>query len=93
MTQKTTTGLRPHDVIYLIRWLNSYFVCNSQVAETGKSGFRSGHELEKVLTVDFSDQYLLSKAHYVVKSKSGVRSERKEGLLLRHPFAGVKTRL
>ena len=48
MAPKTTKGLRPRDVIYLIRLLNSYFVCNSQVAETGKSGFRSTHELEKV---------------------------------------------
>ena len=54
----------------------------SLVAETGKSGFRSPTSWKR----------FDSKAHYVVKSRSGIRSERKGGLL-RHPFVSVKTRL
>ena len=69
---------------------NADLVCNGPEVEIGKSGFRSIHELEKVWQWILLDQYLLSKARYVVKSKSGMRSERKEGFLLRHPFVGVK---
>ena len=55
------------------------FTLVSPVAETGKSGFRSTHELEKVCQWILLDQYLLSKARYVVKLKGGIRSEIKEG--------------
>ena len=58
---------------------NADLVCNGPEAEIGKSGFRSIHELEKVWQWILLDQYLLSKARYAVKSKSGMRSERKEG--------------
>ena len=60
-------------------WLSLWFCPCSPVAETEKSGFRSTHELEKVWQLILLDQYLLSNVHYVVKSKSGIRSERKGG--------------
>ena len=47
----------------------------SPAAETGNSAFRSPHELKKVRHPIVSEQYLLSKAQYVVKWKSGIRSE------------------
>ena len=60
-------------------WLSLWFCPCSPVAETGKSGFRSTHELEKVWQLILLDQYLLSNVHYVVKSKSGIRTERRKG--------------
>ena len=48
---------------------------NSPVAETGNLAFRSTHELEKVRYRILLEQCLLSKARYVVKWKSGIRSE------------------
>ena len=47
----------------------------SPVAGTGNSAFCSTHELEKVRHRILLEQYLLSKALYVVKWKSGIRSE------------------
>ena len=47
----------------------------SPVAETGNLAFRSTHELEKVRHRILLEQCLLSKARYVVKWKSGIRSE------------------
>ena len=46
------------------------------VAETRKSGFCSTNELKKVWWWILLDQYLLSKARYVVQSKSDKRSEK-----------------
>ena len=47
----------------------------SPAAETGNSAFRSTHELGKVRHRIALDQCLLSTARYVVKWKSGIRSE------------------
>ena len=47
----------------------------SPVAETRNSAFRSTHELEKATHRILLEQCLLSKAQYVVKWKSGIRSE------------------
>ena len=47
----------------------------SPAAETGNSAFRSTHELEMVRHRIVSEQCLLSKPRYVVKWKSGIRSE------------------
>ena len=47
----------------------------SPVAETRKSEFRSTHRLEKVRHRILLEQCLLSKALYVIKWKSGIRSE------------------
>ena len=62
---------------YSTELANYFKSCWKHWAETRKPGFRSTHELEKVWQWILLDQYLLSEARYIVKSKSGIRSERK----------------